>query len=78
LFERCTYCRAIDSSLFYRIASSTLSEAPLEVGRRKHPQPVLLRVDAAEAAKHGVQFYVGNDKVWLADKVPAAYIVVDG
>lgn len=50
----------------------------LEVGRRKHPQPVLLRVDAAQAAKHGVQFYVGNDKVWLADGVPVAFIVIDG
>jgi putative RNA 2'-phosphotransferase len=30
----------------------------LEVGRRNHPQPVLLIVNAAEAAKAGVAFYV--------------------
>ena len=42
----------------------------LEVGRRKHPQPVLLLVNAADAANAGVAFYVGNEKVWLADHVP--------
>ena len=25
----------------------------------------------------GVTFYVGNDKVWLADQVPPRYIVFD-
>jgi putative RNA 2'-phosphotransferase len=41
----------------------------LEVGRRKHPQPVLLRVNAADPANAGIAFYVGNEKVWLADRV---------
>lgn len=39
----------------------------LEVGRHKHPQPVLLIVNAANAAKSSVAFYVDNEKVWLAD-----------
>jgi putative RNA 2'-phosphotransferase len=39
---------------------------------------VLLLVDAAAAAKAGVAFYFGNEKVWLADQVPAQYIAIDG
>jgi putative RNA 2'-phosphotransferase len=49
----------------------------LEVERRKHPQPVLLLVNAAEAATAGVPFYVGNDKVWLADRMPWQFIAND-
>jgi putative RNA 2'-phosphotransferase len=52
--------------------------AALEVGRRKHPEPVILLIDAAAAAKAGVAFYVGNDKVWLADRVPWPFIAVEG
>ncbi len=46
----------------------------IEVGRRKHREPVLLLVSAAEA---GVAFYVGNEKVWLADRVPMQFIVLE-
>jgi len=48
------------------------------VGRRKHPQPVILLVDAAGATGAGIPFYVGNDKVWLADTVPARFITAEG
>jgi putative RNA 2'-phosphotransferase len=50
----------------------------IEVGRRKHREPVLLIVNSANAAKAGVAFYVGNEKVWLADRVPALFIAIDG
>lgn len=50
----------------------------VEVGRRKPPQPVLLLVNAAEAAQAGVLFYVGNEKVWLDDRVPLQFIAIDG
>jgi putative RNA 2'-phosphotransferase len=53
-------------------------EDAIAVGRRKHPQPVLLSVKAAEAAAAGVAFYAGNDKVWLADRVPPHFIVEEG
>jgi putative RNA 2'-phosphotransferase len=36
--------------------------------------PVILRVDAAAAARGGVAFYAGNDKVWLADRVAPEFI----
>ncbi len=44
------------------------------VGRRKHPQPAILVVDAAAAATAGIPFYVGNERVWLADAVPWRFI----
>jgi putative RNA 2'-phosphotransferase len=50
----------------------------LEVGRRKHPQPVFLLVNAADAAKAGVAFYLGNEKVWPADRVPSPFIAIVG
>jgi putative RNA 2'-phosphotransferase len=45
------------------------------VGQRKGPAPVILTVNARQAAMGGVTFYIGNDKVWLADQVPPRYIV---
>ena len=45
-----------------------------EVGRRKAGRPVILRILAAQAHEHGVRFYVGNEKVWLADVVPATFV----
>lgn len=44
------------------------------VGRRKAQRPVLLVVKAAQAHAAGIAFYLGNDQVWLADVVPAAFI----
>ena len=44
------------------------------VGRRKARVPTTLRIDAAAAARAGVAFYAGNDKVWLADQVPPQFI----
>ena len=46
----------------------------LSVGRRRSPQPVVLSVDAAAAARAGVRFYAGNDDVWLADAIPARFV----
>lgn len=44
------------------------------VGQRKCSRPVVLAVDAAEAASTGVTFYEGNELVWLADSIPARFI----
>lgn len=46
----------------------------LEVGKRKSKEPVLLRVRSLEASAKGVAFYEGNEKVWLADAIPAEFI----
>ena len=49
-------------------------DTAVEVGRRKSTTPIILVVDAAGANKCGSVFYVGNEKVWLADEVPPEFI----
>lgn len=49
-----------------------------EVGRRKSPTPVLLRVHARAAHAGGARFWQGNDKVWLAEEVPPEFLAVEG
>jgi putative RNA 2'-phosphotransferase len=49
----------------------------VEVGQRKAKEPVILQVQAAEAYASGVQFYAGNEKVWLADNVPVQFLRFD-
>lgn len=46
-----------------------------EVGKRKSKHPVVLKISAATAHAHSVQFYEGNERVWLADQVPAKFIL---
>ncbi len=45
------------------------------VGGRKTKRPAILIAKAREAWAAGVPFYAGNDKVWLADHVPPAFLV---
>lgn len=47
----------------------------LSVGKRRDPQPVILQIDAQKAYKDGIDFYVGNDEVWLCDKMPVEYLL---
>ena len=47
-----------------------------EVGRRKSRTPVLFEIEARAAHETGAVFYAGNDKVWLADVVPARFVRV--
>nr|CAA9353384.1 MAG: RNA:NAD 2'-phosphotransferase [uncultured Nocardioidaceae bacterium] len=46
------------------------------VGRRRCAVPVILEVAAGEADRAGVEFWCGNDDVWLAESVPPAYVRV--
>jgi len=39
------------------------------VGKRKDSEPILLSVDTEKAIENGDNFYLGNEKVWLADKI---------
>jgi putative RNA 2'-phosphotransferase len=48
----------------------------LEVGRRKSQVPVLFEIEARAAHDSGVAFYTGNERVWLADFVPARFLRV--
>lgn len=49
-------------------------ETAFAVGRRKAPEPAILVVDAAGAGEGGVTFYAGNERVWLSDPVPPAFL----
>lgn len=56
---------------------STDTEMAEQVGARKGAGPVILRIAAARAHAAGVPFYIGNERVWLADRVPAEFIEFD-
>ena len=53
---------------------STDVETALSVGQRKDSPPVLFVIDAESASADGLDFYRGNDKVWLAEEVPPRYL----
>ncbi|EBB5847934.1 RNA 2'-phosphotransferase [Listeria monocytogenes] len=46
------------------------------VGKRKDKNPIILEISALEAWNEGVNFYYGNEKVWLADVIPSKFIVI--
>ncbi len=50
------------------------TETALQVGQRKCLKSVLLTIKAKEAFQNNVNFYKGNDHVWLADNIAAKYI----
>ena len=54
---------------------STEKDMAMQVGQRKGGGTILLRVQAAQAFAEGIPFYQGNDLVWLADTLPAKYLV---
>ncbi|EAE4192982.1 RNA 2'-phosphotransferase, partial [Listeria monocytogenes] len=46
------------------------------VGKRKDKNPIILEISALEAWNEGVNFYYGNEKVWLADAIPSKFIAI--
>ena len=44
------------------------------VGKRRNDNPAILQVNASPAYKDGIQFYIGNEEVWLCDHVPVKYL----
>jgi putative RNA 2'-phosphotransferase len=54
---------------------SVLREDAEMVGKRKTNMPVILEINSNGASKSGVKFYKGNDKIWLADSIPAEFII---
>lgn len=49
-------------------------ETAQSIGKRHDPKPCILIIDAETAWDNGIKFYVGNEKVWLADSIPSSYI----
>jgi putative RNA 2'-phosphotransferase len=44
------------------------------VGKRHHPNPVILFVDAQRAFAAGIMFYQEDSGIWLAEPIPAGYL----
>jgi putative RNA 2'-phosphotransferase len=53
---------------------STDPSTAWQVGKRRSAEPVILKVQAAEAHRSGIRFYPGNEDVWLADTIPPKFI----
>lgn len=49
-------------------------ETATQVALRRTSKPVMLKIDAANAYKQGVEFYRGNDNVWLVKGIDSIYI----
>ena len=49
---------------------STDIETATTVGKRRDKEPVILKIDVKSALKEGIKFYIGNEKVWLCDRIP--------
>lgn len=44
------------------------------VGKRRDPNPAILKIDTIAAQKKGIEFYIGNDKVWLCKDLPKEFL----
>lgn len=53
---------------------SVTPDIAVMVAKRRKGNVVILEIDTVKARKAGVEFYVGNDKVWLAKAIPAEYL----
>lgn len=54
---------------------SSDEETAVQVGKRRDENPIILKVKAKEAWNHGLNFYHGNEKIWLSDSISNEYIV---
>lgn len=46
------------------------------VGKRRDSNSIILQIDSKSASNDGIIFYIGNDKVWLCDKILSKYIKI--
>lgn len=49
-------------------------ETAKSIGKRHDSKPCILIVDAKMARNDGINFYLGNENVWLADAISAKYL----
>ncbi|MFW6065157.1 MAG: RNA 2'-phosphotransferase, partial [Candidatus Natronoplasma sp.] len=54
---------------------STSVEEAFEVGKRHHPDPILLEIEALEAWEEDIDFYKRGD-IYLSERIPSRYISV--
>lgn len=44
------------------------------VGKRKDENPIILVINTETARAKGTSFYLGNEKVWLADSILSEFL----
>lgn len=49
-------------------------ETAMLVGKRRDFDPIIFQINSKLAYENGVKFYLGNEKVWLADVIPPKYL----
>ena len=49
-------------------------ETAVLVAKRRSETPAIIEVLAEEAHAEGIAFYLGNDRVWLSDAIPARFL----
>jgi putative RNA 2'-phosphotransferase len=49
-------------------------ETAILVGKRKEKNPIILVINTEKARAKGIKFYLGNEKVWLADSIPSEFL----
>jgi putative RNA 2'-phosphotransferase len=49
-------------------------ETATSVGKRRDSNPIILKINADAAQKAGIQFFIGNEKVWLCKHLPKEFI----
>lgn len=59
-----------------KVHLSAKKEEAIQVGQRHTPDPVVLKVDAAEAIDSGVIFQKASEKVFVTDYVPPKFIEI--
>lgn len=52
-------------------------ETARQVALRRTNRPVILKISASEAYRHGIKFYLGNEMIWLAEPIPPKFIMDD-
>ena len=55
---------------------STDTQMAETVAKRRKGRVLILKIDAKQAMADGIEFFVGNDRVWLAKHIPPQYISV--
>lgn len=51
-------------------------ETAINVGKRHDDHPIILQIDSINAYYNGIDFYLGNETVWLSDPIPIEYIKI--
>ncbi len=46
----------------------------ITVGKRRDENPAILKIDSKQAWIEGIEFFFGDESIWLAEAIPAKYI----